>query len=425
MLCDATNCTKCGACISKCPENCIQFIQNKDGFSYPVIREKDCVRCGLCEEACPVLYPYSREGFCFPEVYLAHSKDADVLQQSTSGGIASELNRFFTRDLDGFACGVQNGQDYIPHFVLLDRTSDVSAVSGSKYVHSMTDDIYTKVKKCLNEGRHVFFCGLPCQVAGLYSFLGKDNEHLITADIVCHGCTEEKFYKSYVDYLQKNHGNNIVSIEHTSKKRAWSILIQRLVRIQMKDGSEKLLWSQEDPYLDMFLNGFFFRPACYQCPFAHLPRVGDLTLGDFFGIGTICPANYLEKQGESMVMVNTEKGKQCYEKLSKYIISEKRELEEAVYYNHNLWTASKKNRLHDAFISDAAMMSWEQLITKYYDSKSAKRWRIIRKMTKTIIGKKKTAQLMLSTYRKQKTIEKADNMIADLKNQFRNGEDNS
>ena len=58
---------------------------------------------------------------------------------------------------------------------------------GSKYVQSTVGNVYQKTQDALKAGRKVPFTGTPCQVAGLYGFLGRDYEGLYTADLICHG----------------------------------------------------------------------------------------------------------------------------------------------------------------------------------------------------------------------------------------------
>ena len=64
---------------------------------------------------------------------------------------------------------------------------DLDLLHGSKYVQSNIGDIYRTVKSLLEKGQYVLFSGTPCQVAGLYGFLGhEDYENLLTCDFVCH-----------------------------------------------------------------------------------------------------------------------------------------------------------------------------------------------------------------------------------------------
>ena len=414
MLCDANKCTACEACITVCPNNCIKFEYSSDGYSQPVVDEARCTHCGLCEKACPVLNPFKKQSVIFPEVYCAKSKDSGLLNNSASGGLATEISRFFINERNGYACGVKNEGDHIPQFFLMDDNSDYRLISGSRYVHSRANGIYKKVKESLNSGKEVFFCGLPCQVAALYSFLKKDYEKLFTADIVCHGCSEEKVYKDYLDFIQDEKGEKIVKVSHTSKDNGWSILIQKLMKFEFESGDIIYRWSQQDPYLSLFLDCSIFRPACYSCNFARFPRTGDITLGDFFGIGTIKKAKNIDKNGVSMVMINTVKGKYLFNMMQPYLWAEKRDIKEAVYYNLNLWKPSNKSRIHNDLEKDIQVIGWDQISKKYYFSAANKAERILRKAIKTVIGDKNTARLMLCLYKANGITQKADKALNEL-----------
>ena len=404
MLCDSAGCTACASCVSACPKDCVRLAPDPLGHMQPAVDESECVHCGLCERACPVLRPPKKEAPVFPEVYCVKSRDDDVVRRSASGGVATEITKYFV-EKGGYACGVKNGADFVPRFVLLDEGSD-----------SRADGIYPKVKECLEKGRDVFFCGLPCQVAALYAFLGKAYDTLFTADIVCHGCSEEDVYRDYLEYVQKEHGDEIVRIEHTSKDRGWSVLIQKLLKIEFKSGKILYRWSQQDPYLSLFLDGSIFMPCCYDCRFARFPRTGDLTLGDFFGIGTMRRIKGLDRSGVSMVMVNTPKGYELFHALSPRLQAEKRDIREAVYFNHNLWKPSGKSAVREDLEQDLRRPDWARIARTYYDSASGKLQRKIRRIIKSTIGNRNTARLMLLTYKLNGTTAKADRVLEKLQN---------
>ena len=426
MLCDAEKCTACASCIDACPKGCVQFTYDASGHTVPVADAQRCVQCGLCEKACPVLHPPRKQSILFPQVYCACSTDDDLVHRAASGGIATEITRYFIREKRGYACGVRNDGDFIPAFVLLDAESDYTAISGSRYVHSRADGIYAKVRDCLQKGSEVFFCGLPCQVAALYAFLGTEYDTLYTADIVCHGCTEERVYKSYVDFLRRSRGqaDPIVGIDYACKDRGWSVLIQKLMRISYASGEQQYRWSQQDPYLSLFMDCAIYKPACYTCGFSRLPRQGDLTLGDFFGIGTMRKIKNLHADGGSMVMVNTVKGQELLRQISPRLRMEKRDVREAVYFNLNLWRPSRKGALHDALAREMGDPDWAKISEKYFNNPSEKRKRSVRKAVKTVAGDRNTARLMLLTYKLNGTAAKADEALNKLRNELENSAEN-
>lgn len=63
-----------------------------------------------------------------------------------------------------------------------------------------------------------------------------------------------------------------------------------------------------DPYYNAFLGCKTYRESCYYCKFANKNRVGDITLADYWGIQKFHP-EFFDENGVSLVLVNTEKGK--------------------------------------------------------------------------------------------------------------------
>ena len=414
MLCDGSKCTGCGDCFNVCPQKCISMELNKKGHYVPVIDNAKCVNCKLCEKACPIIETVHREERIYPEVYLAHSLDEKILKNSASGGIASTLNKYFVLK-GGYCAGVEYTPNFEAKFKLTNKYEDIRNFAHSKYVQSYVGTVYAEVKKQLENQKSVFFCGLPCQVAGLHSYLGKEYPNLLTADIVCHGTSSTVLFQQYIKTLEKKYGSKVENICHTDKKDGWSILIQRTICIEFANGSKKYVPSSRDSYLFCFLSNLFFKPACYQCKYATMPRIGDLTLGDFFGIGTVYRAQNLNKCGESMVMVNTLKGKKYLEELQQEIYLEKRNIKEALYFNHNLWKPSGKHKLYEDFDKDVDYMSYEELCAKYYSSNLISNLnRSARAFLKKILGYYIVAKCILIVNKLNGSTKKVDQIINNL-----------
>lgn len=52
-------------------------------------------------------------------------------------------------------------------------------------MQSDVGESYQQVRLYLDQGRQVLFSGTPCQVDGLYRYLGEHPERLITCDVAC------------------------------------------------------------------------------------------------------------------------------------------------------------------------------------------------------------------------------------------------
>lgn len=413
-LCDEYNCTMCGACIESCKKNAICFQRTETGFDIPRIDQNKCIECGACQLSCPVLNELPKYKF-YPRAFLAYSLDECILRQSASGGVFRELANE-TINKGGVVVGAKWDKNFQVNLEVATNINEVAFFSGSKYVQSNHNNVYLKIKKFLDQGTNVLISALPCQIAGLRSFLKKEYNNLCTVDIVCHGCASGELFNSFIMKKSKELGT-LEKINHTDKINGWTRMIQRT--INYFDGEKSLyVDSHDDAYLDGFLSNLYFKEACYSCKFNQMPRVGDITLGDFFGIGTIKKAEHLNKMGVSQVIINTNKGWSIFCDCKERMYVEERELRECLYFNHNLWRSSIPNTRHKAFMEDYKCMDYAELEKKYFYSDVKKiLGKKIRKVIKWLLGDKMTCKLMLVVYKKKGIIKQADNVIEMLKGQ--------
>ena len=90
-----------------------------------------------------------------------------------------------------------------------------------------------------------------------------------------------------------------------------------------------------DPYYASFIRGETYRESCYNCQFASMERVGDLTIGDFWGVEHFYPT-VQRKNGVSVVLINTSRGKECFLKLDECWESFSCTMDEVREFNTNL-----------------------------------------------------------------------------------------
>ena len=98
----------------------------------------------------------------------------------------------------------------------------------------------------------------------------------------------------------------------------------------------------------MFLNNISLRPSCYDCRFTTVNRQGDITLGDFWGIGRKYPERDDDK-GISLIIVNSEKGARAYAGIADRISAFDADLEVAKAGQKTLTSPTSKNPRHDEF----------------------------------------------------------------------------
>lgn len=320
------------ACIDKCPKQCITIKFDKLGHRYPHIIEAKCIDCSACINICPehniILNPKPIQ------VVASWVKKEEKRIQSSSGGLATAISEaIIERKGVVYGCAFIKGFNF--KHVRCTTQDELEALKGSKYVQSDTIGCYKKVIKDLKEGREVLFIGTPCQVNAIKRYAKGKDEKLYTIDLVCHGVPSVSLLKESLP--------SSICIPQISKI---SFRENTKYHFSIENGSAE---RYERPLSkDLFLKGFFtalfYRDSCYHCRYAQQQRVGDITLGDFWGVDTKTLHTNIEK-GVSLCLVNNNKGKLLLRSetiMSKIQIVE-RPIEEALNGNKQLNHPMKKS----------------------------------------------------------------------------------
>lgn len=310
-------CTGCGACFNVCPCNAIKMEYDGEGFQFPVISNDLCIGCGMCSRCCPEC-DSKWEKLKNPAQTTCYATMAtdDIRMKSSSGGMFTLLAEYILKK-DGYVCGAvyTNNYEKVEH-ILIHREDELAKLRGSKYVQSDTKNVYTEIKQHLEEGEYVLFSGCPCQVAGLYTFLGKRYDKLFTIDLVCHAANSLYAYQSFIHECAK--GRAIKEVTFRDKSiHGWSTPST----IYFKDGSIYDTAWNESPFYTAFW-GIMNRKCCETCHYANLSRVGDITLGDFWKVQDWNP-ECNDWKGTSLVIINNEHGRRFYTKIKGRLILEK------------------------------------------------------------------------------------------------------
>ncbi len=362
-ICAAELCCGCEACANRCPKQCISFVFDAEGFFVPKIDEIKCIDCGLCQKVCPALSPETHKKD-EPEVYAAYALDDSIRCTSSSGGLYSVFANAILDD-GGVINGTAFDKDFICWHELTDQKNDTARFRGSKYVQSRIGMVFKDIETHLKNGRKVFFSGVPCQVSALYHFLGKDYENLYTCDIICHGVPAPKFLQDYVSDVSRKMNINTPSGLTFRELKFWGYS----PKFQLPEG-ETAINKENNYYLNAFLPGKNYRMSCYACPYATKSRVGDITIGDFWGLGLYKKFKGNTKKGVSAVLINSEKGRLLLNSVKSQIYLEKRTWNEAARENHQLRQPTKKYPLRESFYRDYAEMPGKEFIKKHCNIKN-------------------------------------------------------
>ena len=298
------DCCGCGACANICPVNAIEMQEDEIGFFYPFVNEELCIGCGQCKKVC-VFCEKSFGENAEPQVYAAVTKNKEVLKESSSGGIFTELAEAVI-DKGGAVFGAAWTEDFSLNHIFVDKKEALKKLRGSKYVQSSTGNTFKKAEELLKSGRYVCYSGTPCQIAGLKAFLKKDYDRLLTIDLICHGVPSVKMLKDDLSYVSAKKKINIKDVKFRDKKYGWG------VTGSLTDGKAKVKYFEgNSPYYFYFLNGEVYRDSCYNCRFPCENRQGDITLGDYWGIKEELVLKMEDAdldKGISCILVNSEKG---------------------------------------------------------------------------------------------------------------------
>lgn len=281
-----------------------------DGFYKPIVDREKCIECGICQRCCPVIVNqegiHTADKWAEPKAFAAWANDEKVRLASSSGGIFSELARPVI-DAGGAVAGCVWGENWTPKHILARTWADVERMRGSKYVPSQAGDIYQQVIAALRDSeKPVLFSGTPCQVAAMEAALTPEQrQRVLLLEFICHGVPSLRVFHRYLGELFG--GDAVSSYTFRDKGRGW-----QTVRATSTSGQCHYLPASADDFFQGFAgHHLYVMESCQQCLFARIPRVGDITLGDFWG----CPEPWHDRRGVSVVLVNTPAGLSALESL--------------------------------------------------------------------------------------------------------------
>lgn len=330
---DKDLCCGCRACEQICPKNAIEMKNDSEGFLYPIIDKDRCIDCSLCNNVCPIENVDRLKCEEIEIVYAAYSVNRNIRRSSSSGGIFAEIASYVLGH-KGVVYGASFQDGLILQHCRISAFNEISLLSGSKYLQSDTGETYKNVKEDLRNGLLVYYVGTPCQIAGLRSFLKYDYSNLITSDLICHGVPSQLMFDSYIEHLNQKLKGKIVTCNFR-KFAGWGMAFFSELKKNGKIKRYKIDHFEFSSYLNAFKKSYINRPICYSCPFAQKERVGDITLGDYWGVTRFLPdIDYCD--GVSLILINSLKGQNIFDNISsnlKFYISN---FESASVENPNL-----------------------------------------------------------------------------------------
>ena len=376
------NCCGCTTCRELCPKNAIEILPNNKGFLYPTVNQ-DCVNCGICEKFCPLMTEKVND---YDQHYYAAKRKNDELRKlSQSGGAFS----VFAEDVlkqSGVVYGVSLNKDLMAVYSRVDNISQLQKLRGSKYVQASVGNIFSSVKQDLINEKLVLFSGTPCHVHGLILFLraGKvDTKNLITVDIICHGVVSPLVFRDYKENTEKRYKKRVRDFNFRDKQFGW-----HGCHTNAKIGMFNYI---SDDYVNIFYSDLALRDCCFECRYTNLQRVGDITVGDCWGIENN-KKEFDDNKGVSLIIINSKKGEDLFLTNKSEFISFSVDIKD--YLQPNLAAPTPKPKDLSDFWEDYSTFGFEYAAFKYCSFSPQKDYvllkrndyikRVIRKINKVI-----------------------------------------
>lgn len=300
------DCTGCSLCANVCGHDAIAMVWSEEGFLIPQVDEGACVGCGLCVLKCPALQERPRVQDELREsvpTFGAWHRDAEVHRASSSGGVFTALASWVLAQ-GGCVFGVVWRDKVTAVFTKAESMEEVALMRGSKYVPAVPGMSFREVRAELRKGRRVLFVGVPCQVHALRRYLGKSSDLLLTVDVVCHGVPSRLLWQKFVAEAEVRSGKVVRRVSFRDKDEGW---LRYNLTTLFTDGSREAQFYFDTDFMRLFLSDVALNRCCYDCRYAGLPRQGDVTVGDFWGVQNL-HSDWPLRDGVAAVLVNSPAG---------------------------------------------------------------------------------------------------------------------
>ena len=384
------SCTGCGACGDICPKQCIRFVHDKYGFIIPKVDKTLCINCNRCNRVCPVLnnsdLQLKRHVFC------SYNLSSQERHHGSSGSIMLLLAKKVISS-GGKVFGASFDENLVLRHQCTSSYEGLLKQSKSKYIQSDTRGVFQQVQKELKAGCFVMFVGTPCQCTALSNYVSERlRKSLLIVDFVCHGVPSQQMFNDSIHEYEKRKGCKVTDFSFREKSKG--ALRNYKITYTIGDRQFDEIGKKESfPYYYAFLHHFSFRNSCYECKFANISRVSDITLGDMWGIEHTADVVDFEL-GYSLIYTNTEQGIKWYDSIRAECNSEELCLNDKRTFNYayslpthkNLWTLIFRFCYRSLSYSSA-----EKLLCRSYGEVT-----VLHKLLLLLIGKLNKYYLMIN-----------------------------
>jgi len=167
-------CVGCGTCVTVCPFNCLEYIEEKPSLA------KECKICGICPQVCPQheWSWFKAENFVFGRersaeeafgVYrrliVAQAKDDKILTVCQDGGVVTALLLSALKNglIDSaVVSGISRQKPFYPAPKLATNSEEILQCAGTRYSYS--PNILALSEAVKQKKAKMAFVGTPCEI---------------------------------------------------------------------------------------------------------------------------------------------------------------------------------------------------------------------------------------------------------------------
>lgn len=341
-----TGCVGCGACLDVCPRKANRMSKDEYGF-LQMEKSADCIECGLCMSFCQ-----SRERIkeslkrrSHPITYAVWAKDKMIHRTGNSGGMFLTFAKTWIKKGGVVAAPIYDEQ-FTPRYICAHTYEQLEKQAWSKFVQSETGNIFNEIRDNLSAGTEVLFVGAPCQVKGLYAYLGSDNEHLLTIQFPCIGMPPQWFYQSW---LRDFAGCELSQIQDIYGEICIDDSQQRYMKCILKDGTVVTELAKSSRYILAWNSFLTVSDVCCECRDNIAPVCADMTWGNFWYLGELEKFEPISVEdinnGCSMLLIHSEKGDRAFDEIKNSVYFFQRTYKEALTGHTMLYSSAKNHFL--------------------------------------------------------------------------------
>jgi coenzyme F420-reducing hydrogenase beta subunit/polysaccharide pyruvyl transferase WcaK-like protein len=304
-------CISCELCVAICPASAIKMIYDGGQF-VPQVDTNICNNCGECLDVCPGIDIDLKidVGSCI-ESFSAYAKDMDVLLNSTSGGLITQLvidllkndeyKGAFLLNFDMF-----NGEP--ARLDLVTGEDDVKKASKSKYLPASVYNVVNTLKSTKNP--NYIIVGTPCQIKGIKKYIGKrriDDKNILFLGLFC----DKTLNFNMLNYFERKFSRENEKLKKFNYKNKENLSSLGNPKLYFHSGREISVDRSER----MKVKDYFQLERCIYCT-DKLNQYADISFSDCYIVGK-------ENPHRSNIIIRTERGNKTWQKYSNLFEFEK------------------------------------------------------------------------------------------------------